>query len=274
MNGYRIFKRLLAAFAFLTICPMPRGLEMDEGDIGRSRAFFPVVGLAVGAVNICIVLLLGRITPLIAAAVLVAAGVLLTRGLHIDGLADLFDALGGGKTRERALEIMRDSSIGAFGAAAVVLTLLLKYAAVSTFLMSAAFHSGFSAWEDPHRYAVLVIPPVVGRWCMVWLIQFFPYAREKGKGTAFKERRNLPDLLSAGAIAACVCSIFSGTAGVLVMAAATLAAHIFGAAVSRRLGGLTGDVYGAAYEIAETVLFLSLAVASASGILVPSQIPG
>ncbi|MEM9139739.1 MAG: adenosylcobinamide-GDP ribazoletransferase, partial [Pseudomonadota bacterium] len=104
---------------FLTRLPVPQGLRHVEGRLARSARYFPLVGVLVGLLTAIVFLVTSEILPTeIAAGLTIAAGIVLTGGLHEDGLADCCDGLGGGATREHALEIMRDSRVGTFGAAA------------------------------------------------------------------------------------------------------------------------------------------------------------
>ena len=177
-------------------------------------------------------------SPLLLAALLAASLAALTGGLHLDGIADVFDALGGGRgDRARMLAIMRDSRIGAHGAAALVFLIVAKVAALSRVL-------------ERHDLAAVLLFPAVGRWAVTPLVVLFPYARPEGAGRAFNGRAGRRELAIAAAIAA---------AGVVALGwrllAPTLGAGVvamfFGWWLSRQLGGLTGDVYGAAVELAE-----------------------
>src|SRR5581483_3157637 len=127
-----------AALAFLTRVPVARLVALDGRDVARGAALFPLVGAGIGAaVGGAAAGLVHALPPLAAAGIALALGALLTGGLHLDGLADAADALGA-RTRERALEIMRDHAIGAYGAAAVALDLLVKAAS----LAALASHGG------------------------------------------------------------------------------------------------------------------------------------
>src|SRR3954447_25650632 len=122
---------LAGAVAFLTRVPVGRWVALDAADVGRGGALFPVVGAGIGAVvGGAAQSLSGPLTPLLAAVVGLAAGAVLTGVLHLDGLADTADAFGA-TTRERALEIMRDHAVGAYGALALVLDAVVKVAEIA-----------------------------------------------------------------------------------------------------------------------------------------------
>jgi adenosylcobinamide-GDP ribazoletransferase len=238
----RIFvvRPLVAAFAFLTRLPVWSGPLRDE-DLGRSVTFFPIVGLVLGLVLTGAgSLLVDVLTPTLAAVFLVALLAALTGGLHLDGVADVFDALGGGRgDKQRMLDIMRDSRIGAHGAAALVLLLLAKVAAVAELLAR-------------HDLGGLLVFPAIARWAVTPAIVFHPYARAEGTGRAFNGEARPWEV--AGATAILAAALAAVGARLLVPAAGALVAtSLFALWLRRRLGGLTGDVYGASIELAEVV---------------------
>ncbi len=236
------------ACVFLTRLPL-RTPAPREGEIGRSLTFFPVVGLGLG-VMLAVVGWIGqsRLPPPLMDIALVALLAGLTGALHLDGVADVFDGLSGGHgDRERTLGIMRDSRIGAHGATALLLVILMK-----------AFAVGEMIQHDALR--ALVIFPAIGRWSAVPLIVCFPYARHVGLGRPFKDQGSTVDLVWATAIVS-VAVLCAGSRFVVPAAIAMAVALAFGAWMQRRLGGLTGDVYGAAIELAE-VVFLVAAVSN------------
>ncbi|HYD41278.1 MAG TPA: adenosylcobinamide-GDP ribazoletransferase [Anaeromyxobacter sp.] len=243
-------RHLAAALRFLTRLPVP-GPPLDARDLGRALAFFPVAGAALGALVAGTGWLLApRLAPGVLAVLLVALLAALSGGLHLDGLADVADGLGGGHgDRARTLAIMRDSRIGAFGAAALVLLLLVKVAAVAELL-----GRGGAEWA-------LLCAPVLGRTAAVPLVVLFPYARPEGLGRAFHEGGGPRELLVAGGLClVTLCAAAATAAGLrafLPAAAGLGAAVLVALACRRRLGGLTGDVYGAAIELAEAAFLLT-----------------
>jgi adenosylcobinamide-GDP ribazoletransferase len=248
VSATTLLRRLTLAFAFLTRLPVPSAAS-DEVDVGRSVAFFPLVGLVLGAILAASAsLLAGRLPSSVLAVLLVALHATLSGGLHLDGVADTFDALGAaGADRARRLEILRDSRIGAHGAAALVLVLLLKVTALHALLASG-------------RVAALVAFPVVGRCSAVLLIALFPYARSSGLGAAFHAHVRARDALAASVVAALAVLVPGGSAWLAAVLSAVLALA-FAGFVARRFGGVTGDVCGAAIELSE-VAFLILSLRS------------
>lgn len=232
-------RSLLVAVGFLTRLPLYAGDQVEEKDLGRSIAWFPLVGAALGAILWVVdQVVRGHLPWTVEAVVLVALLVWLSGGLHLDGLADVFDGLSGGRgDRTRTLEIMRDSRIGAHGAAALLLALLLKAAALAELLNRG------DSW-------LLVTFPAMSRLALTVLIFAFPYVRPEGLGSAFK-RHGRPEYLTVAVVTAGVVLGLAGPAAFGPAAAALVVALVFSAWLWRRLGGLTGDVYGAAAELAE-----------------------
>jgi adenosylcobinamide-GDP ribazoletransferase len=209
-------------------------------------------------------LLNGHLSLGVLAVVLVALLAMLSGGLHLDGLADTFDGLGGGRgDRARMLEIMRDSHIGAHGAAALVLALAAKIFALQELL---ARGGGGDASANASTLWPLFAAPVFARWAVVPLMVFFRYARPVGLGSAFRAHGRAA--LVAGAtllpLGLTVGTAVAGVAGVPTLAAgaaALAAALLLGVALNRRLDGLTGDVYGAAIELAEVAFLVTAGAA-------------
>jgi adenosylcobinamide-GDP ribazoletransferase len=250
----RTVRPLAVAFGFLSRLPVGND-PVAAADLARSLTWFPVVGLAFGGVLAGTAHLLRDHLPAPLLAVgLVALLAALSGGLHLDGLADVFDGLGGGRgDREKTLAIMRDSRIGAHGAMALVLALAAKVAAVHEVLRSGA------TWP-------LLCCPVLGRWSSVPLVIFFPYARQEGLGRAMTDHGR-PLHFAQATLLAGACVVWSGDRVLGPSAAALAAALGIALFVRRRLGGLTGDVYGAAIELAE-IAFL----AAACGLVHPAGV--
>ena len=183
----------------------------------------------------------------ITAAFLVATMVIVTRALHLDGLMDVCDGLFGGFTRERRLEIMRDSQVGAFGVAGGVTVLLLKYGALFSLLILA----------EPGKEWALFLFPALSRWTMVVLLGAFPYVRTQGLGSPFHGESIAIATTVAGASALAASFLLGGFAGLGLFFGAVALAWPLGWAMARALGGLTGDTYGATNEIIETAVIIA-----------------
>jgi adenosylcobinamide-GDP ribazoletransferase len=225
------------AVSFLTRIPV--GGTVDGDDVARGAVLFPLVGAGVGA-------LAGGLAvafepPFVAAAAAVALAALVTGAMHLDALADTADALGA-HDRDRALEIMRDSRIGSFGATALVLDLLLKVAAIATVV------------AHGHTLATLVVAGALSRGVSPALAALLPYPRATGgPGSVLSGRTSSAAAAVAVAIAVAV-ALLLGQAWLIVPALAV--AVVLAAFYRRWLGGATGDCLGAATELAETVVLV------------------
>lgn len=232
----RLWWSFLLAVQNLTRLPVGR-VPFDPVVFGRGTAFFPLVGLLVGGVLAGIYYSAGFIfPPPVVAALLVAGNLLLTGGMHLDGFIDTVDGLGG-KDAARRLEIMRDSRVGAFGVMGAVSVLLLRFAL-------------FQSLPDA-AWRVLLVVPVVSRWGMVWAILFFPYARAEGQGRLYKDHTTWREVILATVLALAIGFGFGDLAGCWLAAASLPVVFLLALFLSRRLGGLTGDTYGAINEVLE-----------------------
>jgi cobalamin 5'-phosphate synthase/cobalamin synthase len=243
-------RRLTLAVTFLTGIPLKIEGEVGPADLWRSMGWYPLVGLAMGLAAWAVYAGLVSFLPgLVAATLVVILLELLTRGLHMDGLMDTADGILSGAPRERALEIMKDSSVGAMGVVAAVLLLVLKVAALGALTRADAAAPLLAGW-----CAARALPALNVYW--------WPYARPAGTGEAFT-REHTPGplqlaggLLVAGVVVAGLAGLWAGAAGSwyagLVVAALSMGVALgVQAVVAKRLGGLTGDVYGMGIELAE-----------------------
>ena len=214
------------------------------------------MGLLLGLLLVGLEAGFDRIIPVyLTSAILVVALVIATRGLHMDGLMDVCDGVFGGYTKERRLEIMRDPHVGAFAVAGALCIILLKWAAILSLL---SLHESES--DLPWEGLGLLLFPTLSRWAMVLELSSFPYARSQGLGSPFHQGSRLVATLVAAASALVASLLLAGWGGLVLFAIATLLAWLLGKGMAALLGGLTGDTYGAANEVAEVVI-LGVAVA-------------
>jgi adenosylcobinamide-GDP ribazoletransferase len=214
--------------------------------LARSLAWFPVAGAIVGGLLAALDLALGLALPAGVRSVLVLVALIaVTRGLHFDGLMDACDGLFGGFTPERRLAIMRDSRVGAFGVLGAATDLLVRYAALA-------------ALADGWRVVGLVLPPIAGRWAMVWATRAYPYGREEGLGAAFSRGVGWREVALATAGAAALGAAVWWPWGALAVLPAWATAAAVARFMLRRLPGLTGDCYGAINEVVELVVLVLL----------------
>jgi adenosylcobinamide-GDP ribazoletransferase len=239
---------LLAAIQFLTILParVPPGGEQPA--LARSTAYFPLVGVLLGAALVCGDALFSAVVPPLPAAtatVLLLAA--LTGGLHLDGLADSCDGLlAPGRTREQRLQIMRDSRIGAFGLLGLLLILLAKVMAVSELVLG-------------YRAAALVAAPALGRWAIVLAYYRHPYARQEATPSATLKSGATARAFGIATLTALAAASPLGLPGLACIAAAGLVAAGLSIWIVGRLQGITGDTCGAMCELTELTAWLALA---------------
>ena len=248
------YREVVAAVRFLSVLPLPGSTQIFEKDEASPRlivggAYFPLVGLLFASLLWSLVLLLTPFLPQMPLAALLVAGlVMLTGGLHLDGLMDSCDGLFGGSTRERKLEIMRDSRVGSFGVLGGACILLLKFA----LLASIRIHT--------LPLALLVALPSA-RWALVLALRVFPSARPSGLGSAFRQAVTTLQLVQAGIIALAIVLIAGRFLGLIVWMTASVVTLLLGWWITRSIGGLTGDSYGAIEEVGEVVALLVVVMA-------------
>lgn len=229
------------ALQFLTRLQFVTQTTWSPESFGRSVKYFPVVGAVIGIILAVIAHISAPyVPPAVLAAGLIALEIMLTGGLHGDGLMDTADGIFSGRSQERMLEIMKDSRTGANGVMAFCLVALMKW----SLLMELA---------APTRTAALLIMPVISRFAMVAGITLFPYARPEGIGKAFAQYAGKKAFVFAGVMTVMAVAV-CGLAAWISLGAVLLFVLIFGSYVKKLLGGLTGDVYGAITEISNLVI--------------------
>lgn len=236
----------IIAFQFLTIVPLPVSVRCEEEDLGRSMAYFPLVGLAIGALLAGADFLLAPLLPRsVSDLVLIALASVVTGALHLDGLSDVSDGLAARGSRERFLEIMKDSRVGAVGAVALVLGLMLKYQALL-------------AVPPQYKREVLLLFPMAARLAQVQMTVGSKRARKDGLGCAFVGGVGNMQLILAGICTVAVAGLLLGLAGLLSLLLLFLLTVGIKAWAHRKLGGVTGDVIGCASELNEIFCLLFL----------------
>lgn len=244
----------LTALGFLTILPTGRsGPSVKE--LGDSLPFFPLAGLVIGLVLAGLDVVFRNIwPPAVVNALLLTSLLIITGAMHVEGFMDACDGLIGGTNRERRLEIMKDKHVGPFAVAGAVVLLLLKWSALLSLPL-------------PVRFPILAVFPVLSRWCMTLVVGSFPYARPHGLGSAFRQEDTRAKLLLGGAIALLASLVFAATGGVMLFVGVSLLALLIGLWLTRLLGGLTGDTYGAVNEVIETAVLMSAVPLTYTGLI-------
>jgi adenosylcobinamide-GDP ribazoletransferase len=236
------------ALSFLTILPVGQNQLSGEKELARSMAFFPLVGLVIGLIlsagYYLFSLFLPRSITLWSTVGLLA---FLTRGLHLDGLADTLDGLASGRSKEGILEVMRDSRIGAFGVIGLILLIGGKYLSLDQ--LSNAFIP----------YA-LILMAVMGRNSMVLVCYRSPYARPQGLGKPFSENLKPREMIISLTSTCVIAFIVQGWKGFLLFVAICLFSLGYRFFFMKKLGGITGDVLGGANELSELLCLILLVI--------------
>ena len=246
MTAFGWWFDFLSAVQFLTRLPVP-ARPYDEGALSRALKFFPLVGVLVGASAGALFLLFDPHLPRLATATLVVASlVLLTGALHEDGLADVADGFGGGWDKEQVLRILRDSRIGSYGGTALALSLLARVV-----LLAAAPRQSV--------LALMVTAHMLCRWSTLPLSYFLPGARtgDDGQGARVAGRTSRGTLL-AGSVFVVVVSVlllrWHAVAPLLATTVLTFATALY---YRRRIGGVTGDCFGATNQLCEIAVYMT-----------------
>jgi adenosylcobinamide-GDP ribazoletransferase len=222
---------------------------LEEKELARSMAFFPLVGLMIG-----LILALGNylfsflFSGSLVLWLIIGLLAFLTRGLHLDGFADTMDGLGSGGPREKILEVMRDSRIGAFGVIGLILLIGAKYLALDQI-------------PDASIPYTLILMAVMGRNAMVFVCYRSPYARSsEGLAKPFVENLSAHEVLISSALTLGIAFLFMGLKGIAIFLGIGLFSLGYRIFFLKKLGGVTGDVLGAANEMVELLCLLILAI--------------
>jgi adenosylcobinamide-GDP ribazoletransferase len=246
----RLFSELrlvLSAFQYFTRLPMPAWVGHSAAQLNGTARYFSLVGVLVGGVGALAFWASSLIFPAPLPAILsTAITILITGAFHEDGLADTFDGLGGGATRERALEIMKDSRIGTFGMAALVLTLLIKIAALNAFPIELAM-------------IVLIAGHAFSRACAISLLFIGNYVgnAERSRAGIVAQAMGTGEFLFAAALGL-IPLLWCGMHGAVGAICALGMLYALGRWFIRRLGGFTGDTLGAAQQLTEIAFYLGM----------------
>jgi adenosylcobinamide-GDP ribazoletransferase len=221
-------------------------MQHSANEVGRSAIFFPVVGLILGLILVLInFLLLPFASAGLLSVILVSLLTFMTRGLHLDGVGDTFDGLGAGGDRERVLSIMDDSHTGVFGLIAIVLVLFFKIHALESI--------------DVDRWRALLLAPILGRWAMV-LLAYRSKPAKAGLGSNLVDHLQTKHFLLATLLTLLLAAVISRGNGIVMMAWVAAFTILSKNYFHRRLGGVTGDIFGAVGELSETSVMVLLAL--------------
>jgi adenosylcobinamide-GDP ribazoletransferase len=237
----------LLAVQFLTTLPL-KIINFSDKKMAWALVYFPLVGLFLGSILLGLNTLLSSlgISSAVVNIILVIVLIILTGGMHLDGLADTADAFLSGKAKKEMLEIMRDSHIGVMGVLALISIILLKVGLLSSLNVAA-------------KPAALMLMCILSRWSVVLIIYLFPYARQEGKAKLFIQGMNFK-IFILSTITVIICSFWVWQIqGLIALFIVVLSAYVIGKFVSRKIGGATGDTLGATIELMEIATLLTFA---------------
>ena len=258
MQQLRLF---FIAVQFFTRLPIPRWVGFEQEWLHHASRYFPLVGIVVGAIAAGVYATAALVFPAPVAAVLsTAATIYATGAFHEDGFADTCDGLGGGMTRERVLEIMKDSRVGAYGAIGVVCMLGAKWSTLAMLPPASAI-------------GALLLAHPLSRLAATSLIWRMEYARAEGKAKPLAERMTTSEFAIASATVAVAAAVLFATDALDLRALLAALAASFAATwwlarkFARRIGGYTGDCLGAVQQLAEVVIYLAVLATLGHGAL-------
>lgn len=240
----------LIGLQFLTRIHLVKQTVWTAEDFGRSTRFFPLVGLVLGICYALVAWLLLYALGMrsLTAALLLILPLLLTGGLHADGFMDTADGVFSGRERERKLEIMKDSRVGAFGVVSFVMLMFVQFALLSDL-------------APMLLVPALFVMPIIGRLAMVLAVACFPYAREDGMGKTFADMADRSTVVIA-ALTTVALVLPWGMLPALALVLGTIFSLLFCRMITNVLGGVTGDVYGATTVLTETLVLAVFSLAS------------
>ncbi|MBF0518921.1 MAG: adenosylcobinamide-GDP ribazoletransferase [Nitrospirae bacterium] len=258
----RVIKRILAGFQFLTIIPTPRSLYSDNAvEIGRSSAWFPVTGLFIGIVSAVVWTVTKKFLPAdVSCFLVVALMILLTGGLHLDGLSDTFDAIAvRGKSQEERLAIMKSGAAGPIGVAAMIVVIFLKYLLLKN----------LTAQTNISPLYILTVFPVAGRFAGTACLYLGKSAKDEGLGYLFISSTGFVEIFICGVLSLLIASganfIFNGLTDplniigppVLIFTCVYIFSMIAAVFLQNKFSGITGDHAGAIIEGGEIIFLLA-----------------
>jgi adenosylcobinamide-GDP ribazoletransferase len=247
MDGKNMLEAFKLAVSFLTIIPVRIKGEPDKAMFAKSVVFYPLVGLMIGALlSLCWqALKLASAPKPVSAILVVIVSIMLTRMLHLDGLADTYDGLLGGRDANHSLEIMKDSRVGSFGVVVLICAIISKV----VFIISI---------PDGIVLKALVLFPVIGRFAASYSLTTQPFARDNGLGALFNENENKNEYLMVSVIVTFAMAFaISGLTGLLVLGGSLLFSVVFLGWVKKIIGGITGDTIGALIEQIEIIVLMT-----------------
>ena len=244
--------RLLFAHTFYTRLPIPHARQYTKEDMAQSVKYLPLVGLTIGLISASAYWLAIQILPASISVVLaMVATILATGAFHEDGFADVCDAFGGGWERQRILDIMKDSHIGAYGTIGICMILLAKFTTLR---------------EIDYRTVpcALIAGHVASRWAAVWFMYTHTYARadETSKSSDVAKPMSASSFLIASAITIAVLA-WMPVPVIIAAASIPVTKLLFARYINKWIGGYTGDTLGATQQLSEVLFYISILIVNA-----------
>ena len=257
-------KGLILLFKFMTRLPIPVNPEFNSKELGKSMKFFPIVGMVIGIILYVIYVIGAKfiLSSYLLATVVVLSEVVLTGGLHLDGLADTFDGIFSYRSKQKMLEIMKDSRLGTNGGIALILYFLLKILLIAGIKDSGFGVAGSLFGLQDATGAVILVTPILARINPVLNCAFSPYAKASGSAKDFVECTDKNGVLIAVALGL----VFSAVIGcgilrvlnpvhlINITAITMVLGLYFAKLMERKIGGITGDTLGAVLELSEIIV--------------------
>jgi adenosylcobinamide-GDP ribazoletransferase len=241
-----MFKMFLLQLKFLTRIPLPAKIAFDENKFGKGVIFSPVVGLIIGLILggiFILVNLTGK--QIIAVVAVVFAGIIITGGLHLDGLADTFDGIFSNQPKEKILKIMKDSRIGTNGTLALIMAVIFRISLLYSL-------------SEQNIFAYLCITPVISRMTIAWTAGMASGTRKGSMAGALVKHTGYREIIIASVITVFLSIAFIRQSSLIVIPTVILFAMICVKYAEKKIGCITGDIIGAVIEMAEIMVLFSL----------------
>jgi adenosylcobinamide-GDP ribazoletransferase len=236
-------RRFLIALQFLTILPVRIKTSIKKEDFGASLLYFPIIGFLIGLLLSINAFLFSFLPGLVRGAFILIISIIITGGIHLDGFADTCDGFYGNKPKEKILEIMRDSRIGAMGVIGVVSLLLLKFSLIVSL-------------PDAVLWKTLIEMAVFARWSQALACNISCYARSEGKAEYFIGYARKKDVFIGGIFTLGLFLVLMQLKGLILFFLSMLSVLLFLHYIRKKIGGVTGDTIGAVNEFSEAVILL------------------
>lgn len=238
----KILESIVVAFQFLTRLYLPINVEWDTANLRRSVMWFGLVGAFIGVILAGAMTLFNRfdLIPAVSAIIILLIWIFITGGMHIDGISDMADGFFSMRDKEKTLEIMKDSHVGAFGVITIVFLLLIKFEMLKEFIITEK-----NVW-------LLILPPTIARIAAGLVLSFYETTKKSGLGYTFHSSD--PRIFWAiGFIVTLIISSILNIKSLIFIGIAILASNLMALWAKKKIGGLNGDIYGAIVETVEVI---------------------